>query len=150
MGCTLVIGFGNPLRRDDGLGWAAASEVRDRAAGTLVEVLTVHELVPDLAEPLSRATLAIMIDAAVDAAPGRAVWRTVEVGPAAPVTPAFTHQVTPEVLGLLARELYGRCPRILLCTVGGADFGTGDRLSAPVAAALPGIVGDVLEAARHA
>ena len=75
-GGVLVIGYGNTLRSDDGVGWVAAALLADdpRLAGDLsragVEVRAVHQLTPELALDFSRASLVILIDAAVDDPPG--------------------------------------------------------------------------------
>ncbi|MFI5043071.1 MAG: hydrogenase maturation protease, partial [Acidimicrobiales bacterium] len=69
-GGVLVIGYGNTLRSDDGVGWHAAALLAEdpRLAG--VEVLAVHQLTPELALDMSRATLVILIDAGADDPPG--------------------------------------------------------------------------------
>src|SRR5580704_15594719 len=50
---TLVIGYGNPLRSDDALGWHASRLLAQALAGQEVDVITCHQLTPELAEPLS-------------------------------------------------------------------------------------------------
>ena len=47
---SLVIALGNPLREDDGVGWAVAS-VLQRSKD--VRVLVVHQLAPEMAEEVS-------------------------------------------------------------------------------------------------
>ena len=66
---VLVIGCGNPLRGDDGLGWRAAAALRPcPPPGTTI--ITCHQLLPELAELLSRAALVILIDASAADPPG--------------------------------------------------------------------------------
>ena len=60
----LVIGYGNELRGDDGVGPRVARAVSDwRLPG--VTALAVHQLAPELAEPLSLSDAAVFVDAAV-------------------------------------------------------------------------------------
>ena len=51
----LVIGVGNPLREDDGVGWRLAEALAQ--AG--VEVHTCHQLLPELAAELGRVDLVL-------------------------------------------------------------------------------------------
>jgi hydrogenase maturation protease len=49
---TLIIGYGNPLREDDGVGWQVADQLLKNSEGS-IKVLTAHQLTPELAEPIS-------------------------------------------------------------------------------------------------
>ena len=62
----LVIGYGNTLRSDDGVGPKVADAV---AALALIGVraLACPLLTPELADPVSQARVAVFVDAAVDA-----------------------------------------------------------------------------------
>lgn len=53
MARVLVLGYGNPLRSDDGLGWRVAVELFRANASVDVLVLPCHQLTPDLAETAS-------------------------------------------------------------------------------------------------
>ncbi len=92
----LVIGYGNPLRGDDGLGWRVAEEWQARRPEAAV--LVCQQLTPELAEPLSRATQAAFVDIAADSPPGALTITPLQ--PEAPTSASFTHQLTPSaVLG---------------------------------------------------
>jgi hydrogenase maturation protease len=134
---ALVIGYGSPVRGDDGLGWRAADRLRERALPE-VEILTVHQLTPELAEDLSRADLAVFIDAREEGLPGE--WRAELVAPQTETTQAFTHHVTPASLIHGARLLYGRAPEGVLFTMSGESFDYREGLSEAVAEALPGML----------
>jgi Ni,Fe-hydrogenase maturation factor len=161
----LIVGYGNPLRGDDGFGPRVAGEI---AALHLpdVEVLIRHQLTPELAEPLSRAALAIFIDAAAGAqecgadlsspqgrdssrpspnnvAQSRLTCCPVEVGAGRPG--AFTHRADPGGLLWLARELYGACPEAWTVSAAAADFELGARLSPDVEAAVAAAVAMILD-----
>ncbi len=134
MAPLLIIGYGNPLRRDDGFGWHAARRLRESMPDRDVEVLTVQQLTPELMEPVSRAGRVIFIDARAGGEAGTLLTRPVE--PDRFSGTAFTHFATPAALLGGAAELYGAHPEAVLITCAGADFGFGDELSAPVQAAL--------------
>jgi hydrogenase maturation protease len=131
---TLLIGYGNPLRGDDALGWLVAQHLLASGPPPHLDVIAAHELTPELAEPISQATRVLFVDARADSQPGLLTWRIVL--PAAQASPALTHQLGPGALLALARLLYGRCPQAWLYTVGGASFEYGEQLSPPVALAL--------------
>ena len=139
----LVIGYGNTLRRDDGLGWQAAEALRARVAPAQVDVLTVHQLTIELAERITTAGLLLLIDAAQSGTPGAITAH--EVAPGLSL-PDLTHYLDPPALLAAAQALYGRAPRALLFTVAGQSFAFGEGLSPVVQAALPELL-DRLEAA---
>lgn len=138
MGRVLVIGFGNPLRGDDGLGWVAAERLLGHEEA--LEVLAVHQLTPELAEPVSRADLVIFIDARQDGTPGEVSLEAVLPEPPA----AFWHHVTPGILLGSAQTLYGRSPEAVLFSITGEEFGYREGLSPVVEAALPELLDRVL------
>jgi hydrogenase maturation protease len=135
---TLVVAYGNPLRQDDGVGWAVAAALSGRDD---VEVRTVQQLLPEMAEALARAAFVVFVDARRGGEPG-----LVEQ---AAVTPAWTtwtgaHSLRPEELLGLCRRYYGRAPEAVLVSVAGERFGFGEELSPAVRAAIPRVVEDVL------
>lgn len=148
-GGTLVVGYGNALRSDDGLGWHAAEILSEdpRLAGALV--LQRHQLMPELALDISGASLVVLVDAS-HALPAGTVTVT-PVGQAGQVG-TWSHHLSPPSLVALAHELYGRAPEVFLVSAGAECFEVGDRLSAVVDAALPQVVDAVadLVAARAA
>ncbi len=135
----LILGYGNPLRGDDGLGWSAA----ERLAGVIegADVRAVHQLTPEMAEPVSRADLVIFVDAACDNNQGEV--QVQEIRPRVSPSDAFSHQLTPDVLLTIAEKLYGRRPKAYLASVGAGSFDYGDRLSAAVESALPELIRSV-------
>lgn len=133
----LIIGYGNPLRGDDGLGWQAAERLAALGRPGW-HVLTCQQLTPDLAEPLSRAQRAVFIDAAAAGEPGQITRRA--LAPAEPQPAAFSHQLEPAGLLALARAWYGAAPPADLITVAGASFDYAETLSPSVAAALEDIL----------
>ena len=130
---TLLIGIGNPLRGDDGVGWRVAADLAEAAPSDDVEVLCCHQLTPELAETLSRVDRAFFIDADVGLAPGEV--RCTPLAPA-PSTEPLSHRLEPAALLGLAGALYGRCPAAHLVAIGPESLDAGEGLSATVERAL--------------
>ncbi len=134
----LIIGYGNPLRGDDGVGWRVAQEAAVSLAHAPVEVLTVHQLTPELSAPISRAERVIFVDAAAIGAPGN-VGCSLLTGaePLAPAGGFDSHLVSPDRLLAMAAELFDQRPEAYLLTIAGGAFELSETLSPLVAAAVP-------------
>ena len=128
---TVVIGYGNPLRGDDGAGPKVAAAVG--AVLPELEVLTPQQLTPELAATLARADLVVFIDAAVGDTPGTVSCDPVRCGEGA----WADHALSPSALLRLTRDAYGLEPPAWLVRIHGQGFGLGAELSAPVVRALP-------------
>jgi hydrogenase maturation protease len=139
----MVIGYGNPSRSDDGLGWHAARGLSQEISDPCLEVLMLHQLTPDLAESLSRAGRAVFIDASVEGEPATLRWR--RIVPERPLPAAFCHHLTPDTLIALSGALYGRAPEAFSVSVTGESFDFGESLSPKVEAVLPRLIGQVLD-----
>lgn len=136
MARVLIIGYGNPLRGDDGLGLHLAQRLQDDAQDNAdIEIIACHQLTLELAEPLSRAPRAIFVDAAESSAPGEMTVNTLDAS--SNVDVRFTHHLTPQTLLGYAQALYGARPsETFLITVCGKDFGYGETLSDTAARAM--------------
>lgn len=137
MSHTLIIGYGNSLRGDDAIGIRAAERLRQRDPGPEVEILSVHQLTPELVDPISRARRVIFIDAAMGPKPGQIRERRIHAERSAR---PFTHVATPEALLAGSSALYGAEPPATLITVTAATFELGEDLSAPVKKALDSVI----------
>ena len=131
IGPILVIGYGNTLRSDDGVGPKVAEAV---AALNLpgVDAQTCALLTPEVADPVSRAERVIFVDAAVDAP------REVQLRP---LTPADSSQLmaqaaNPCTLLALARDVFGRVPEAWWLTIPIEDMAIGEQLSPTAQAGL--------------
>lgn len=146
----VIIGYGNPLRGDDGLGQAAALLVEEALAADpdapLAEVITCHQLTPELAEVVSKATRAIFIDADADGTPGAIRCQAVT---AVSGQGSLVHHLTPAALLGLAAALYGKSPPATLFSVGGESFAHGLTLSPRIQAVLPALVTAILNDCRE-
>ena len=130
---TLIIGIGNPLRGDDGLGWAVAEQLT-QDGGIDCDIRTVHQLTPELAQWMAEVDLVIMIDASREGEPGELSIRPVAL-PAQPGA-VGTHHTTPEELAALTTAVYNHCPPVVTISMTGADFSIGEQFSAIVAQRL--------------
>ncbi len=139
---TLIIGIGNPLRSDDGLGWAVAEQLaQDDDAGC--DIHTVHQLTPELAQWMTAAEVVVMIDASYEGEPGELHVRPVSLStqPGA----VGTHYATPDELAALTIAVYGHCPPVVVVTMTGANFDLGGQLSSIVAQSIPRVCEAVRE-----
>ena len=143
MNKVLIIGFGNPLRSDDGFGWHAGRLAARQLDGQGAEVITCHQLTPELAERLSQCDRAVFMDADMEGEPGDVHY--CDLQPHSPATSAFTHSCSPAGLLATAAVLYGHCPQAVMITVSAQSFDFGESLSPAVAAALPKVLRRVLD-----
>ncbi|HXN36335.1 MAG TPA: hydrogenase maturation protease [Opitutaceae bacterium] len=120
----LVIGYGNTLRRDDGVGPKAVAAVEElRLPGVLT--MACPQLTPEMADPLSRAGAAVFVDAAIDH-PGRMQMRRLAPSRSAQI---LEHAADPCVLLALARDAFGRAPEAWMLTIPAEALGFGEQLS---------------------
>ena len=156
MGRTLVIGYGNPYRRDDGVAFhlinalRASLEQRPLALeedgqddwGNPIDTLMQHQLLPELAPALADYDQVIFVDAHVESCPDPV--RVVPVEEQYRFH-AVTHHVSPAMLLSLCRTATGQVPAAWLLSVLGNDFDFGPELSPPCAARLPEALGKLKE-----
>jgi hydrogenase maturation protease len=146
MAGVLVIGIGNPLRMDDGVGWRAVEAIAadPRLAG--VHTVSTHQLLPELALDVSRAGCVVLVDARVGRPAGDV---SVEQLSATSVTgSAWSHHLDPASLAGMARDLYDAAPPLFLIGVGVGSMEHGECLTAAVEAAVPRVVDAVVDIAE--
>lgn len=139
----MVIAYGNSLRGDDGLAWDAAREVKKKFPD--IEIVERHQLVPELAESISRCEAVIFVDAAAPEAGGNQAGeiRIVEISEPESrrdLSSPFHHQYSPGSLLTLVAQLYGAKPRAFIASLVGQDFSPCEHLSPAVEHALPQFV----------
>jgi len=142
---TLIIGYGNRSRRDDGVGWFILEQL-DALNLPGVELETSQQLEVEAAETIRRFDAVIFVDAAIPEAP-EPIQRTV-------VTPNFqshavAHYLTPADVLSLCKTLYNREPRAVLFSIRGRDFNFGTTLSPEVEAAAREVVKQIAEIIRR-
>ena len=124
-GDLLVIGYGNMLRGDDGVGPRVAEEA-DAMNLDGVRAIACHQLTPELAEQVSRARAVVFVDAAVNA---KTEIQLVQVAPVESGR-IMAHVSDPGTLLALARDLFRRCPPAWWLTIPVREVGFGEELSA--------------------
>jgi len=134
---ALVIGCGNPLRRDDALGIIAARRLGEILEEDRAEILADHQLTPEMAEAVSRASFVLFLDASELGIPGE--MREIGVFPQTE-DEAFSHHLDPPALLAYACRFYGRAAPAVSLMITGEDFGFGEGLSATVEDRLPELV----------
>lgn len=146
----MVIGVGNPYRRDDGVGPA----VVDRLRGAGLSGVTLAESDGEACALMllwHGRRLAIVVDAvrAEPPCPGR-VHRLVVPWPAPPGRSAGTHATGPADAVALARALARLPQRLVVYGVEAADTGFGPGLSPSVASAADRLAALIIGEARAA
>ena len=127
MSFDLVIGYGNTLRGDDGVGPGGRGRRGGLERRDGVRVISCHQLGPELAAPISAARRVIFVDAAAGG-PGPVQVRALEPQETREVA---THSADPRAVLGLAKAAFGGCPPAWWVTipVGGMEFG--EELSVP-------------------
>ena len=121
---TLVIGCGNQLRTDDGVGPAAAGIVESwHTPG--IKVRIVQQLLPELIDELANVDRILFLDAAINQQD--CPFRLVAVEPRKS-NRILGHHATPASLLALLRELNGNQPEAFLLTISASSFEHGAEL----------------------
>jgi hydrogenase maturation protease len=134
-----VIGYGNPLRGDDGLGWHVAHQLIDKGIENL-DVITCHQLTPEIAEVVSLSRAVVFVDASLEFDAGKIMVRELEPNLS---SKNFTHHLEPAQVLAFSHSVYGRVPRAWLITVGALNLEHSEHLSPRVAAAIPKVLEEI-------
>ena len=150
----LIIGYGNTLRSDDGVGYRIAETVAQWNVNS-VRSLSVHQLTPELAETMSHAKTVIFVDAVLVNAALRDTVLIDAVEPSSdpsPVSPDLAstiplelvepdlnqsltaHHINPPLLLALCHQLYHALPIVYQLLIPVQNFDVGETLSATAAA----------------
>lgn len=141
---TLIIGFGNPDRQDDGVAWHILESLSDRYGGLSIATCAADiliadfspgscpallyqlQLTPELVELFTGFDQIIFIDAQTgETAQGVQV---VAIDPVYKSSP-LTHHLTPDACMALLRTVYRHSADGILLTIQGSEFGFGSGLS---------------------
>jgi hydrogenase maturation protease len=136
---SLVIGYGNVLHADDGIGvrvgraWQAAGR----------QAIATTQLLPEHAEAIARAARVIFVDCHVGLSPGEVSVLAIE-----PHRPGLHAPSSPASLLELARHLYGGTPVAHLIGIGPQALELREGLSDIDEAAVPRVL-EQIEALLH-
>jgi len=133
---VLILASGNPLRCDDALAWHVAQELSRLPLERDVEIITQHQLTPELAIPVSQSETVVFLDAARTGIPGEISIEMLEPQPAC----ELFHSFTPAAVLGLSQELYGTCPAAWAISLCGECFDHGMAISPTIKNKLPQIV----------
>ncbi len=156
---TLVLGFGNVYRRDDGVAYAVLNALRERLGrpalgidddgfddlGHPIDTVLLHQLVPELAEVAAPYDQLVFLDAHVSTIEEPVRQEELE---ARFRHATVSHQLHPCTLLALIEQMRGDAPRGTLISVRGYDFDFGEGLSEQTAALVPEAVERILEVAQ--
>ena len=139
MPTSLILGFGNPLRSDDGVGSKAAAALEPELSSQELLVIAAHQLTPEMAESVARSSRVLFLDATHTGVPGEIrcqricrekVRRDPEFQPV-----NVSHDLAPSALLELAVRYFHAEPDAWLLTVTGDNFALGESFSPAVEAA---------------
>lgn len=125
MKSILLIGYGNPTRMDDGVGWYIADRIKEKL-NDLVEVMKADQLAVEMVDDIKDRDLVIFVDAHIS---DEDDWiRSEEVNPD-PRPGLITHIIKPSNLLAFCESIYHKHPKAYLYSVKGVDFDFGEELS---------------------
>ena len=128
----LIIGYGNTLRGDDGVGPRVAEAIA--ALGLPgVRTLACPLLTPELADPISRVEKVVFVDAAVDA-PRDVQWRELQPNESSQI---MAHAADPRTMLALSRDVFGHVPAAWWLTIPAVDLGFHEAFSRRYSATSP-------------
>lgn len=148
---ALVIGIGNPYRRDDGVGSAVVARLRGDPAAAHVDAVEESGDGTRLVSLCRSRDLVVIVDAAVAGAPAGTVHRVEYAGGAAvaEISPVSSHGIGVGD-GIALAEALGALPRrLVIFAVEAADLDAGLGLSPPVEHAVAAVTDAVLAEVRR-
>ncbi len=152
---TLLIGYGNPDRQDDGVAWHVMCSVAQALGFSApsgpdepfeinndqIEFILSLQLVPEYGEKISNFKRVCFIDAHTGAIPEEI--RGITIDAQYQHTP-FTHHMTPQTCLEIAKTVYHATPKAFLVSVRGYEFGFSNSLSKKTANLVPLAVEKIL------
>jgi hydrogenase maturation protease len=142
---TLIIGYGNADRQDDGVGWHVlrnlaakmGCEVPDDPGAPIeiehaqVDLLFILQIFPELAETLSHYQRVCFVDAHTADITEEIAWK--DLVPAYERSP-LTHHMSPTTVLSITETIYDHSPKAILVSIRGYSFQFERELSPKTAA----------------
>jgi len=142
---TLVIGYGNADRQDDGVGWHVLKNLAEKIGATIpedpgapieiesdqVDLLFILQIFPELAETISHYHRVCFVDAHTADIKAEIDWN--ELLPAYERSP-LTHHMSPKTVLSIAATIYEHLPESILVSIRGFSFQFERELSPKTAA----------------
>jgi hydrogenase maturation protease len=137
---TLIVGYGNADRQDDGAAWYVLAGIARRLGrpvpdapeegffpeGTDIDLWYDLQLAPEMSEDFAQYERICFVDAHTGNIEEEVLLQPVEGSPA---TSAFTHHLTPAACMAFTRTIYKKTPEAMLLSVRGYHFGFERELS---------------------
>lgn len=139
----LVIGYGNTLRSDDGVGPRVAEAIETLALPE-VSVISCRQLAPEFAEPIARAARVVFVDAAVDCT--ELQMREMQPAQTAQI---IAHAPDPKTMLALARDVFGHCPLAWWLTIPVSNIDIGETLTETGERGFEGAVAKIIALAKN-
>ena len=142
MARVLIVAYGNPLRCDDGIAWRAAEMLEGKFLPDEVEIVSLHQLGPELAESASRRSMRDFYRCGRRGkSPRRGSSQSDVRWPRRTSRRAsfLPCSRSSAIIGLAIR-LYGTRVQAFSVTITGQNFDHGESLSPAVKAALPNLI----------
>jgi hydrogenase maturation protease len=144
VGKTLILGYGNADRQDDGVAWHILNLLSERlgrplspspeegleSQGEPADLLFVLQLTPELAETISRYERVCFVDAHTGRVEEEIHFETVK---SEFQSSPFTHHLTPASCMTICEHLYHKKPEAILVSVRGYEFGFSRKMSSTTA-----------------
>jgi hydrogenase maturation protease len=130
---TLIIGYGNADRQDDGAGWHILKNIAERLNKNIpedpgaaieieheiVDLIFILQIYPELAETISNYKRVCFVDAHTSDIPEKISW--VNLSPEYEKSP-LTHHMSPRTVLSISQTIYNRIPEALLVSIRGYYF----------------------------
>ncbi|CAD5972526.1 hypothetical protein PCC9214_03916 [Planktothrix tepida] len=120
----LIIGYGNPIRGDDGIGQAVIAEVEQWNLAN-VRSQSLHQLTPEIAAEMAEVETVIFVDAGLE---GDTV-NIISLEPLPSDLFNWGHSLNPRSLLSLTQFLYQKSPQAWLIAIPGENFELSETLS---------------------
>ncbi|MEM7064430.1 MAG: hydrogenase maturation protease [Cyanobacteria bacterium P01_B01_bin.77] len=127
----VVVGYGNPHRGDDAIGQKVVTQLQTLKSPTL-KAYAVSSLTPELSSKLSRANVAIFVDACKLHNSNTVQVKSLEpcgTETTGSAVPGFGHSCSPRSLLALTQSVYGHFPKAWWVEVPADNFTMGHPLS---------------------
>lgn len=126
---TLIIGYGNPGRLDDGLGPICVEQLENIDLNSHIEFDTDYQLTVELAEDLIDYQQVIFVDASVNGKEPFS-FSKINISEGDSALNIGSHSISPEALIQLTHTLYHKSPTAWILAIRGYEFdGFGEELS---------------------
>lgn len=135
---TLLVGIGNPLRSDDGVGSFIVQKVNERHIPHLKTIVS-QQLNIELLEEAREFNKVLLVDASL-VGEGLTLRK---VHPMEEGLMSSTHHLSAEFFLTLSKKLYPEEINLYLCSIRGKNFDLGEELSPEVKKIIPNAVEEI-------